>query len=135
MTLGAQINGWNARRGSHQSQQLLSPPQEAVLCNWIEFHALVAKPLDIEHLQCLVADLAGRPPSQNWIYLYKKCWPQLSYSRPGGLDPKWAQNFNPSNVVGFYKLLKAVYDVYPNFLPQHIWNMDEKGLQLGGGRK
>ena len=59
----------------------------------------------------------------------------MSYSRPGGLDPKRAQNFNPSNVAGFYELLKAVYDVYPNFLPQHIWNMDEKGLQLGGGRK
>ena len=135
MTLGARINGRNARRGSHQSQQLLSPSQEGVLRDWIEFHALVAKPLDIERLQCLVADLAGRPPGQNWIYRYKRHWPQLAYSRPGGLDPKRAQNFNPSNVAGFYELLKAVYDVYPNFPPQHIWNMDEKGLQLGGGRK
>ena len=65
VTLGARINGRNARRGSHQSQQLLSPPQEAVLRDWIDFQALVAKPLDIERLQCLVADLAGRPPGQN----------------------------------------------------------------------
>ena len=133
--LGAQINGCNARRRSHQSQQLLSPSQEGVLHDWIEFHALVAKPLDIECLQCLVADLAGRPPGQNWIYWYKRHWPQLAYSRPGGLDPKQAQNFNPSNVAGFYELLKAVYDVCPNFPPQHIWNMDEKGLQLGRGCK
>ena len=64
-----------------------------------------------------------------------KCWPQVSHSRPGGLDPKWAQNFNPSNVAGFYQLLRAIYDAYPDLLPQHVWNIDEKGLQLGGGCK
>ena len=45
------------------------------------------------------------------------------------------QNFNPSNVARFYDLLKAIYDVYPDLPPQHIWNMDKKGLQLGGGHK
>ena len=26
-------------------------------------------------------------------------------------------------------------DENPNLPPEHIWNMDEKGIQLGGGRK
>jgi len=89
----------------------------------------------MQGVQCLTSELSGRPPGQNWIERFKKRWPQLSYSRPGGLDPKRAQNFNPSNVGGFYELLKVIYDAYPNLPPQHIWNMDEKGLQLGGGRK
>jgi len=59
--------------------------------------------------------------------------PDVCYSKPGSLDPKWAQNFNPSNVAGFYKLLKVIYDTYLDLPPQHIWNMDEKGLQLSGG--
>jgi len=29
----------------------------------------------------------------------------------------------------------VIYNAYPDFPPQHIWNMDEKGLQLGGGQK
>jgi len=89
----------------------------------------------MQGVQCLTSELSGRLPGQNWIEQFKKCWPQLSYSRPRGLDPKWAQNFNPSNIAGFYKLLKVIYDAYPNLPPQHIWNMDEKELQLGGGYK
>ena len=135
MTLCARIKGQCRREESHQSQQLLSRPQEEVLCDWIEFYALIAKPLDIEGIQCLAAELSGKVPSKHWIYRFKKRWPQVAYTRPGGLDPKRAQNFNSSNVAGFFKLLKAIYDAYPDLLPQHIWNMDEKGLQLGGGRK
>jgi len=134
-TLNERIKGRPCRRGAHQSQQLLSPQQEEVLCDWIEFRALIAKPLDIQGVQGLVAELSGKPPGKTWIGRYKKRWPNVSYSKPGGLDPKRAHNFNPSNVAGFYQLLKGIYDVFPNFPPQHIWNMDEKGVQLGGGRK
>ncbi len=76
--------------------------------------------------------MQGVLKSKHWIRRFKQRWPQVS--KPGGLDPKRAQNFNPTNVAGYYKLLKAIYDVYPNLPSQHIWNMDEKGLQLGGGR-
>jgi hypothetical protein len=39
------------------------------------------------------------------------------------------------NVAHFYKLLKDIYDAYPNLPPEHVWNMDEKGVQFGGGHK
>jgi hypothetical protein len=117
------------------SQQLLTEPQEAVLHDWIEFHALIAKPLDEPDIKCITFKLSGKEPGKNWLSQYKIHWPDLCNLKPSSLDPKWAQNFNPSNVAGFYKLLKAIYDVYPNLPPQHIWNMDEKGLQLGGGCK
>ena len=134
-TLCDRINGRCGRRKAHQSQQLLSDPQEEVLCDWIDFRALIAKPLDIQDIQCLTAELSGNTPGKHWIRRFMKRWPQVSHSRPGGLDPKRAQNFNPSNVAGFYQLLRAIYDAYPDLPPQHVWNMDEKGLQLGGGRK
>lgn len=134
-TLLDRINGRPCKKEAHQSQQLLSRPQEAVLSDWIEFRALIAKPLDIQDVKFLTYELSGRRPGKHWIYRFKKRWPKVSYSKPGGLDPKRAQNFNPSNVAGFYALLKAIYDAHPNLPPQHIWNMDEKGLQLGGGRK
>ena len=125
----------NVAGEAHQSQQLLSPPQEAVLYDWIEFCALIAKPLDVQGVLSLIAELSGKLPGKHWLHRFKKRWPQVSYSRPGGLDPKQAYNFNPSNVAGFFELLKVIYDAYPNLPPQHVWNMDEKGLQLGGGHK
>src|SRR6267142_1586997 len=134
-TLVDRIKGRPCRKDAHQSQQLLSQSEEAVLCDWIGFHATIAKPLDIQGIQILASAVSGKQPGKNWVGRYKKHQPEVCQSRPRSLDPKQAQNFNPSNVAGFYNLLKAIYDVYPSLPPQHIWNMDEKGLQLGGGRK
>jgi DDE superfamily endonuclease len=134
-TLCDRINGRPGRREGHQAQQLLSDAEETTLCDWIEYYALVAKPLDIQGILNLAAEISGKQPGKNWIDRFKTRHPKLCYSKPGGLDPKRAQNFNPTNVAGFYDLLKAIYDVYPNLPPEHIWNMDEKGLQLGGSRK
>jgi hypothetical protein len=36
-TLNDQINGIPCKKGSHESQQLLSKPQETVLHDWIKF--------------------------------------------------------------------------------------------------
>jgi hypothetical protein len=82
-----------------------------------------------------VFDLCGHIPGKNWLRCFKKCHPKLKISRPSNLDPKHMQNFNCTNVDFFYRLLKCVFDAHPNFPPQHIWNMDKKGLQLGGGHK
>jgi hypothetical protein len=80
----------------------------------------MAKPLDIQGVQVLASVISGKQPGNNWIGRYKKQNPDLCQSRPRGLDPKWVQNFNPSNVAGFYDLLKVIYDVYPDLPPQHI---------------
>jgi hypothetical protein len=96
---------------------------------------LIAKPLDIQDVKYLTYELSDMQLGKHWIYWFKKHWPEVSYSRPRGLDLKQAQNFNSSNVTGFYVLLKAIYDTHPNLPPQHIWNMDEKRIQLSGGHK
>ncbi|KAG2078734.1 hypothetical protein BDR04DRAFT_1124419 [Suillus decipiens] len=41
-----------------------------------------------------------------------------------GLDPKQ-----------FFEMQKKLDDDYNNIPPEHHWNMDEKGNQMGGGRK
>jgi len=132
-TLCDQINRRLSRQETHQAQQQLPKPTEVTLHDWIGFHALSAKPLDMQGVCLLASDLSGSQPGKNWISRFMARHPDVCYSKPGSLDPKQAQNFNPSNIAGFYKLLKAIYDMYPDLPPQHIWNMDKKGLQLGGG--
>jgi len=103
--------------------------------DWISYQAAVAKPLDREELCSLMLNITGIFPGLNWIYQFKQHHPEICTSWPGNLDPKRAQNFNMTNIAYFYKLLKDVYNTYPNILPEHIWNMDEKGVQFRGGRK
>ncbi|KAF8150854.1 hypothetical protein B0H34DRAFT_665961, partial [Crassisporium funariophilum] len=51
-----------------------------------------------------------------------------------GLDPKCAAAFNYTTVNNYFEALKKVIDKH-NIPWENIYNMDEKGLQLGGGRK
>jgi hypothetical protein len=105
------------------------------LVDWVSYQATVTKPLNREGIHSLVFDISGVVPGLNWIYWFKQHHPKICTSWPGNLDPKCAQNFNLTNITHFYKLLKDVYDAYPNIPPEHIWNMDEKGVQFRGGRK
>jgi len=123
------------KKDTHEHQQILSKPQETTLMDWIGYQANVAKPLDRDSVNSLVFDLSGVVPGINWINRFEQHHPEIRASRPGNLDPKRAQNFNPTNVAYFYKLLKDMYDTFPNLPPEHVWNMDEKDIQFGGGRK
>jgi hypothetical protein len=117
------------------AQQLLTQEEEVVLVDWIGHQATIAKPLDKHSVLTHVHDLSGSVPGKNWVNRFEKRHQEVRVSKPGNLDPKRAQNFNRSNVARFFDLLKGIYDVYPDLPPQHIWNMDEKGVQFGGGCK
>jgi hypothetical protein len=129
------LDGCVYKKDAHEHQQILSKPQETMLMDWIGYQANVAKPLDRDGLNSLVFDLSGVVPGINWINQFEQRHLEIHASWPGNLDPKRAQNFNPTNVVYFYKLLKDMYNAFPDLPPEHVWNMDEKGIQFRGGRK
>lgn len=51
-----------------------------------------------------------------------------------GLDPKRVSAFNPSTTCAHFELLGKVLSSY-NIQACNCYNVNEKGLQLGGGRK
>ncbi|KAF8817131.1 hypothetical protein BYT27DRAFT_7229086 [Phlegmacium glaucopus] len=54
--------------------------------------------------------------------------------RGSGLDPKRTKAFNFTTVQGHFKLFKETME--KNNIPwRNIYNMDEKGVQMGGGQK
>jgi hypothetical protein len=121
-------------RDAHTSQQLLTPAQEEVLVEWITFLGSTGHPLSkcgIRHKACA---LCGVKPSPSWIYSFLDRHLEVKLSKPSGLDPKCAQAFNRTVVADFFTLLKGLIDEHQIPL-ENIWNMDEKGCQLGGGRK
>ena len=131
---------------AHISQRLLTDAEEQTVCKWVKYMGMTGHPISKETLRGKVADISSvlqekqkqtgkrHLPARNWVYSFLARNPQLDLKRPTGLDPKRAQCFNHSIVERHFQLLG-------NFLKQHeiawenVYNMDEKGIQLGGGRK
>ncbi|EGO19041.1 hypothetical protein SERLADRAFT_411938 [Serpula lacrymans var. lacrymans S7.9] len=102
----------NRAKGVHKTyqqgqekKQLLSAAEESVLLDWTQHYGTMANPM-----------------------CPKKLWSCK-------LDPKRAKNFNWTVVADYFAQQKQLNDMYGGIPPEHDWNMDEKGIQMGGGRK
>ncbi|KIJ43660.1 hypothetical protein M422DRAFT_252901 [Sphaerobolus stellatus SS14] len=81
-----------------------------------------------------IYNVTGRAVSAKWVQRFLKRHPEISAKRPRPLDPKCARAFNPTTVNHHFNLLSDVITRYK--IPvENIYNTDERGLQLGGGRK
>ncbi|KIJ29645.1 hypothetical protein M422DRAFT_268988 [Sphaerobolus stellatus SS14] len=114
-TLKYRLNGGKLRREGHVNQQHLNTAQkETFTRRFMRFAEC-----------CLLkygSDTSSRSIQKFLLY----------NTRP--LDPKRARAFNPTTVDSYFKLLEETIAKY-NIPLENIYNTDEKGLQLGGGRK
>ncbi|OJA13670.1 hypothetical protein AZE42_08976, partial [Rhizopogon vesiculosus] len=55
-------------------------------------------------------------------------------AKPRGLDPKRTQIFNKATITEYFDMCVALNQKHDGILPEHNWNVDEKGCQMGGGR-
>ena len=92
-------------------------------------------PVSRKGMRQKVYRLIGKLPSLRWVDKFRKRHPKLVYVRPSPLDTKRAQCFNPGIISKYFKDFKRMVDVFGPFLPMNMYNMDEKGVQMGGGRK
>ena len=96
-------------------------------------HAVNKKTIGPKVESILEGDKKGRP-SWSWIHYFIKRHPELKLAWGVGLDPIRAHAFNFEAVNHYFTLLRALIDK-DEFLWENVYNMDEKGIQLGGGRK
>lgn len=93
-------------------------------------------PLSRKTLFMCIQCVTGRRPGKSWFYRFlKRHDDELKQYRPSGLAPNRAQAFNPAIVAQHFELFRQeILEKYG--IPfENIWNMDEKGVQLSGGRK
>lgn len=119
---------------AHKDQQLLDSVTETVLADWMEYLSDIGKPLDNEGLLSVVEEMCGTRPSYTWIEAFLGRNPHVVLGKPSGIDPKRAQAFNRKTVQDYFQKLCDVLREH-GIPPEHIWNIDEKGCQRGGGRK
>lgn len=115
--------------------QLIKPEQESVLLDWAENEADMGKPMDMRDIRSFASQLAGKVAGKNWARRMVGRHPGLLTTKPVKLDPKCAKNFNKPVIQDFFDKLESLFSTYGEIPAEHIWNMDEKGIQLDGGRK
>ena len=143
-TLWRRVLGLTAHcKEAHGEQQLLTDAEEGTLVDWIWYLALTGYPLNKRTIRPKVQAILSekgikndkKHPSKSWIQKFLK-WhaSDLKTGRGCGLDPKRAQAFNYATVHAHFKLIKETIE--ENNIPwRNVYNMDEKGIQMGGGRK
>ena len=120
---------------AHGYQQLVTPEQERVLCDWIQYLSDTRHPLSKHTIRTKVTRLTkGTEPHKSWIRRFLIQHPEIKLGKPSGLDPKRAQAFNRTTVANHFKLLKEFIEK-EGISWKNVYNMDEKGCQRGGGRK
>ena len=121
-----------------QTRRLLphdAPSLSSMRKSYLEQSATSEMPID----HCAVQDHASDPTNcclgKNWSYRLVTRNLQLVTAKPSKLDTKRPNNFNEAVVLDFFYKLEHIYNEYGDIPPEHIYNMDEKGTQQGGGRK
>ena len=134
-TVRNRLHGRKPNKEAHENQRHLSKAQSAVILDWCQYKANMAQPLTRNGLRAKVNELSGKTPSDTWIRRFlREHKSSIEAAKGRGLDPKRAQAFNPATVHSHFELLGKVLASYD--IPQHnCYNVDEKGIQLGGGRK
>lgn len=130
--LRRRLSGIHNRSTAHVKQQTLTIAQEIILVEWIKSLARRAIPWTREIVREKAELISGKKVGVNWIYAFLKRHPDLSRRWTVGLESCRARALNRATVATFFDLLAELIQKY-SIKPNNIYNMDEKGIQMGIG--
>ncbi|EUC62918.1 DDE superfamily endonuclease [Rhizoctonia solani AG-3 Rhs1AP] len=137
VTLGNRIKGKHTDpRTAQEKYQKLPKPVEEALLDWCIFNGMIGMPWTKETLMSRAQAVAepGIKITMTWCRRFlQRHRRKLKYKFAYELDPKRASGFNRPTVEKYFSMFMKLIEDY-NIPVEHIFNMDEKGLQIGGGR-
>jgi hypothetical protein len=133
-TLTARYNGRKTREESHSHQQKLTPSQELVLKEWVKSLGLRGVPLSPSSVAEYASVIISGPISKRWVYAFRKRHPDLVARWTTGLECCHTRALNKMQVTEFFEILHDLITQY-KITPNNLYNMDEKGVQLGVGKR
>jgi hypothetical protein len=114
----------------HVNEQALTEAQEEILTKWIKIQGRRGVPMTYASVgQCAKAIL-GRHIGEAWPRQFCKRHPDLKMKKTTGLEKACTKALNQFAVNKFFDMLTEVMKEY-DILPENLYNMDEKGIQLG----
>lgn len=134
-TLQQRWKGGNSWAQAVEDKMILTLAQEAILVEWIKAMAERGLGWTPEIIMEAASKICGKPVGLTWLFLFRKRNKDLKFLQTRGLEGCRAQCLNRTQVTQFYNVLEEVYGRIGATADQ-VYNMDEKGVQLGvGGRK
>jgi len=133
-TLTGRWNGTLTRKEGHAHELLLTAAQEEVLTEWIKVMGRRGIPMTATIITDYVADIVGHTVGESWVKRFRTRHPELKVKWSSTLEKCRAASLNPTLVNEYYDLLKETIETH-NIPAENIYNMDEKGIQLGIGQK
>ncbi|KAF9059603.1 hypothetical protein BDP27DRAFT_1431151 [Rhodocollybia butyracea] len=118
---------------AHTHEQLLSPGEEAMLVEWTKVMGHRGVPISLSTLSKYATHIYGQPVGISWPCCFREQHPKLALKWTSGLEQCCARNLNQpivSKSIDMYGELIQKYDISPS----KLYNMDEKGIQLGIGK-
>ncbi|KIJ31785.1 hypothetical protein M422DRAFT_185461 [Sphaerobolus stellatus SS14] len=134
-TLQGRLNGRQSHSKGHETQRIITEAEELSLIDWCLSESRKGRAWTRLNIRERVYKMKNQSPSDKWVerFLVRHA-DQIEAARSRPLDPKRARAFNPKTVNHFFDLLESIIQRYQ--IPvENIYNTDEKGLQLGGGKK
>ena len=133
-TLTDRWNGTPTHTEGHAHELLLTAAQEEVLVDWIKVMGCRGIPMTTTVITDYVADIVGHAVGESWVRRFKGQHPKLKVRWSSTLEKCCTASLNPTLVNEFYNILEEM--ITCNNIPaENIYNMDEKGIQLGIGQK
>ncbi|KAF5325486.1 hypothetical protein D9619_009916 [Psilocybe cf. subviscida] len=132
--LGRARNRHSSWQEASAQRQLLTLEEEGILLDWCALHASLGNPWTPEDLRAQAELISGKQVGSSWHKKFERRHPKIDAYKATSLDPKRANHFNRGIVMDFFDKWESLNDKHGGIPPEHIWNWDEKGIQMGGGR-
>ena len=108
--------------------------QEEVLVKWIKVQGCHGIPLTYVTVALYAGEISGQQVGGSWPKWFLKCHPDLKMKKMQGLEMARAKALNQFAVGEFFDMLDELIKEY-DIVPENIYNMDEKDVQLSIGAK
>lgn len=108
--------------------------QEEILARWVKVQGHCGVPMTYESVAQCAGEISGQHIGGSWPKWFLKHHPDLRMKKTVGLDKACAKALNQTVVNEFFNMLADVIKEY-SILPGNLYNMDEKGIQLGIGAR
>ena len=133
-SLAARYRGALPKKKAHESQQKLTRAQEDVLVEWVKVQGRRGVPISPSALADHAAAIAGTSIGHSWPNRFLGQHPDLKMRWSRSLEKCRANNANPATIRHFYDMYEEVVKEF-NIPKENVYNMDEKGIQLGVGKR
>lgn len=104
------------------------------MAKWVKVQGRRGIPMTYAGVAQCAGAISGQQIGESWPKRFLKRHPDLKMKKTTGLEKARANALNQFAVNKFFDMLTDVIKEY-NILPENLYNMDEKGVQLGIGAK